>query len=419
MATSIPTGAPAGGPTGHDRWATFSSLRYPLFRRYWFGHLALVTSSTMEYIALAWLVLELTGSPLALGLTGLSQAIPSIALTMVGGVMADRMDRRNLMALGSGIVAICFFVLGTLVIAGQVQVWHVVVVAFALGCVRTVEQAARHGLFPHLVPREQIPNAVALGSLGWQVPRPIGPAIAGLLIAAFGVGPTLCTAGAASTLAMTLFITLPSRKAERSDEQQSVLRDAIEGVDFIRRDQVYYGLMGMAFVNAAFGMSYLIILPVLARDVLEVGSEGYGFLQTGFGIGGLIGALSAAALATWAGKGRQAIVGAGCFGALLVGVGLSPWYGLTFGLLFLLGIANQFYTTTITSTLQMNLPDQLRGRVMGVWGLNWSLIPIGGAVMGAIAEYFGPPAALVVGGLVITANAASVALRLPKVRELQ
>jgi MFS family permease len=164
-------------------------------------------------------------------------------------------------------------------------------------------------------------------------------------------------------------------------------------------------------------MSYSILMPVVARDVLHVGSQGYGFLQTAGGIGGLLGTLAVARLARSGRRGWQIILGATAFGLLIVAFAFSSSYVLSFVLLFGMGATNQMYMTSVNTSLQLHTPDEFRGRVMGLWGLTWSLVPLGGTISGTVAEFAGPQVALAIGGALVTALALGVAASLPRVRK--
>jgi MFS family permease len=193
----------------------------------------------------------------------------------------------------------------------------------------------------------------------------------------------------------------------------------MDGLNFIRKNEIYYTFIGMTFFNSVFGMSYLILMPVFARNVLNVGSQGFGFLQSAGGLGALCGVLAVACFSRSQRKGGQALGGAVIFGILLILFALSQSYPLSLVLACALGVASQFYITMINAILQMDLPDQLRGRVMGIYGLTWELMPVGGLIAGAIAEYAGAPAAVVVGGSFVAFTALAVALFFPNVRRLE
>jgi hypothetical protein len=192
----------------------------------------------------------------------------------------------------------------------------------------------------------------------------------------------------------------------------------IDGLDYIRRDEVVFALIGLTFFNSVFGMSYVFLLPVFARDVLDVGSQGYGLLQMFSAIGGIVGVLLAARLAGAGRQGWQSLVGAALYGVFLVGFALSQSFGVSIGFAILIAIANQVYMTIINTVLLLIVPDAYRGRVLGVYGLTWSLMPLGAAVLGAIAEFAGAPIAVAFGGALVAMMSVVIAIIAPRVRQL-
>lgn len=399
--------------------SALSALRHRNYRLYWFGQLASVLAQNMEGVAQSWLVLELTDSPLLLGLTGLMFAAPTIALTLLGGVIADRTDRRRIMIISQSISASIFGLLGILIVMERVALWHVMSLAVVSGCVRAFDRPSRMALLPQMVPKEDIPNAVAVGGTIWQVNRLLGPAAAGLLIYSLGVGPAYFFCFGASLSAVTLWLGIRLQPLPAAAAAGGVLQHMAEGLNFIRKNQIYYTFIGMIFFNSVFGMSYLILMPVFARTVLHVGSQGFGFLQSAGGAGALIGVLAVAWFAHSRRKGAQAIFGAAVFGVLLVVFALSQSYLLSLAVAFLLGVAAQFYMTTISTILQLNLPNELRGRVMSIYGLVWELMPVGGMIAGGIAEFAGAPMAVGFGGVMVAGMAIIVGLFLPAVRRVE
>jgi MFS family permease len=377
-----------------------SALRHHNYRLYWFGQLFSVLAQNMEHVAQGWLVLELTNSPLALGVTGLAHALPTITLTLIGGAIADRADRRRIMIASQSGTAVMFLTIAVLVLTGLIALWHVMLLAFISGSIRAFDRPSRMALLPQMVPREDIPNAVAIGGTIWQLCRLLGPAAAGMLIYLFGVGPTFIACSLASFTAVSLWLAIRTVQPAFA-ASGGLLTHMMEGINFIRKNQLYYTLMGMTFFNSVFGMPYLILMPVFARDLLQVGSQGFGFLQTAGGAGALIGTLSVAAFSDTRRLPLQAARGATLFGVLLLVFAFSQLYPLSLALAFLLGMVSQFYITAINTVLQLNLPEQLRGRVMGVHGLTWDLMPVGGMIAGAIAEFAGAPTAVAVGAVFV------------------
>ena len=396
-----------------------SALRHRNYRLYWFGQLASVLAQNMEGVAQSWLVLEITNSPLLLGLTGLTFAAPTILLSLLGGVIADRADRRRIMILSQLASALNFLIIGTLVVTESIAQWHVMTLAFVSGCVRAFDRPSRMALLPQMVPKDDIPNAVAVGGTIWQLNRLVGPAVAGVAIYLMGIGPTYYFCFVASISAVGLWLPIRIEHRSTAPAAAGLVQHMIDGLRFIRANEIYYTFIGMTFFNSVFGMSYLILMPVFARNVLDVGSQGFGFLQSTGGAGALCGVLAAAYFSHVRGKGLQAIGGAVTFGLLIMVFAFSRSYPLSLALAFFLGVSSQLYMTTINTILQVNLPDQLRGRVMGIFGLTWDLMPVGGMIAGAIAEFAGAPVAVGFGGLMVAGMAAFVAIALPNIRRLE
>ena len=410
----------AGTISGSQRLLqALSALQHRNYRLYWLGQLFSVLGQNMEGVAQSWLVLELTDSPLLLGLTGLTFAAPTIALTLVGGVIADRADRRRIMIFSQSASASMFFLLGTLIVIEQVALWHVMSLAFLSGCVRAFDRPSRMALLPQMVPKEDIPNAVAVGGTIWQLNRLVGPAVAGMLIYLIGIGPTYYFCFCASLTAVCLWLGIRLTTVPTTPLAGGVVQHMAEGLNFIRKNEVFYTLIGMTFFNSLFGMSYSILMPVFARSVLDVGSKGFGFLQSAGGAGALIGVLMVAWFSHARGKGRQAILGAIAFGLLVSAFAFSVSFPLSLILALALGVSSQFYMTIISAILQMNLPNQLRGRVMGIYGLTWDLMPVGGMIAGAIAEFAGAPMAVGLGGFMVAGMALAVMVCRPNIRRLE
>ncbi len=371
----------------------------------------------MEYVALGWLVLHLTDSALSLGFAGLMQAAPRIVLSLVGGAVADRVNRQRLLMLTQAISGGLYFLVGFLVLTELVQVWQVFAVAFVFGAVRSFDGPSRQAILPHLVARDNIANAVALGNLAWEVPRLVGPAIAGILIATVGIGQTFIIAGFGFVIATILYALIQLDATALRRSERSLAHGMLEGFTFIASSPVLLTLLGLTFFNSIFGMSYQVLMPVFARDILQAGSEGLGFLHAAVGAGAIVGSVVAAAASQSRGRGIRAVFGATAFGLLLVGFAFSQIFLVSAALLFLMAIASNIYMVSVSTMLQMRLPDEYRARVMGIWSLTWSLMPVGGTISGTVAEFAGAPVAVGLGGFLVAAMALTVAL--PRVRSLE
>lgn len=396
----------------------FAGLRYRNYRLYWLGQLSSVLALNMEMAAQAWLVFLLTDSPLMLGVAGIVYAVPRVSLVLVGGAVADRADKRRIMVCTQSLLALAYLVLGLLILTERVVFWHVLVFAFNSGLMRSFDRPSRYALLPEMVPREEIANAVALGSSVWQACRLVGPGLAGLLIHWFGVGHTFIACFVSSAAAVALWAFIRTRPLI-GQPQGGVWRNILAGLDFVRRNQLFYSLLGLTCFNSLFGMSYVILLPVFARSILEVDSRGFGLLQSFSGVGALIGTLIVAYLAQAGRRGWQVLVGSAIFGSLLMLFAHSSSFALSLGLIFFLGLFNQIYLTSINTILQLNLPNDLRGRVLGLFGLTWDLMPLGGAISGTVAEFAGAPTAVALGGFLVAALGLYGLARLPTVREIE
>lgn len=396
----------------------FAGLRYRNYRLYWLGQLSSVLALNMEMAAQAWLVFLLTDSPLMLGVAGIVYAVPRVSLVLVGGAVADRADKRRIMVCTQSVLALAYLVLGLLILTDRIVFWHVLVFAFNSGLMRSFDRPSRYALLPEMVPREEIANAVALGSSVWQACRLVGPGLAGLLIHWFGVGHTFIACFVSSAAAVALWAFIRTRPLI-GQPQGGVWRNILAGLDFVRRNQLFYSLLGLTCFNSLFGMSYVILLPVFARTILEVDSRGFGLLQSFSGVGALIGTLIVAYLAQAGRRGWQVLVGSAIFGSLLMLFAYSSSFALSLGLIFFLGLFNQIYLTSINTILQLNLPNDLRGRVLGLFGLTWDLMPLGGAISGTVAEFAGAPTAVAMGGFLVAALGLYGLARLPAVREIE
>lgn len=396
----------------------FSAFRYRNYRFYWTGQLFSVLALNMEHVALAWLVVVLTESPLMLGVTGLAFAVPRVGLVLVGGAIADRADRRRIMVLTQSLLGALYLGLGILVLTEDIAFWHVVGFAFLSGFLRAFDRPSRYALLPQMVPKEEIANAVALGSSVWQTCRLVGPALAGLLIYLLGVGETFVACSVSSAVAVALWYFIRTAAVVHSGDA-GMLKNIMAGLDFVRQNEVFYTLLGLTCFNSIFGMSYVILLPIFARNILLVGPRGFGLLQSSSGVGALLGTLTVAYLAQAGRRGWQTLIGSAIFGLLLICFGFSTSYALSLGLIFFLGLFNQLYLTSINTMLQVRLPDDLRGRVLGLFGLTWDLMPLGGAIVGALAEYAGAPISIAFGGLMVAMLALYAMVRVPTMRELE
>ena len=399
------------------------AFRYPAFRAYWTGLLCAVTGFQMFRVAQSWLVYELTGSPLYLGYALAANAIPGIFFNLVGGVFADRLDKRVLILLTQGGTGLLILALALLAITGVVEVWHILVIAFLTGAVEAFDNPARQALYPHLIDRSAMTSAVALNSSIWQGTRIIAPAIAGFLIDLVNTGTALFVSSA-GFLVMTvvmLFLRIPPIP---QGAPANPARALWEGMTFIGRNGVFAFLIGMTFFNSFFGMAYVLLMPVFAVDVLEVGATGQGFLLGVGGVGSLLTTIWLGARGGFQRRGLAIVVGAITFGLGVIAFGVTShflgWYYLALALMVLVGCSNSIYMISIQSSLQMLVPDNVRGRVMGFYSMTWSIMPLGGLQAGALASisWIGAPFAVAIGGAAVVLFALATGTFNGRIREL-
>jgi MFS family permease len=397
------------------------ALHYPAYRAFWLGLLASVSGFQMLRFGQFWLVYQLTGSPLPLGYVGLANGVPAICLNLFGGVFADRWDQRRLVIVTQGLTAIFIFVLATLTLLNVVQVWHIVVIAFCAGAVESFDQPARQSLYPHLIDRKVIGSAVALNSCLWQGTRIVMPAVAGCIIAWVGTAMTFYLAGLGFVIMATVMYRLqvpPITRQARGSAAQNIR----EGLAFIRQNSIFSFLIAMTFFNSFFGMAYITLMPVLTVAILHVGAKEQGLLMGMGGVGALLTTLWLSSRSQVGSKGWLIIGGGVMSGLSIAALGLTSAFVGSFTLalviMFIIGMSNTTYAISIQSSLQMLVPDHMRGRVMGFYGMTHNIMPLGGMLTSALAGLITVPFAIAVGGLAVAVFAIGPAMTNSAVRNL-
>ena len=410
------------GTQRRPRLQMFTALRHSSFRRFWIGMVASVLGFQIMTVAQGWLIYILTDSKLALGYVGLAAGLPAIALNLFGGVIADKVNQRRLLIATQTTSSMVMLALAILTLTGLVEPWHIITSAFLIGSVQAFDTPTRQSLFPHLIDREDMLNAVALNSMVWQGTRVIGPAIGGVIIGTrLGVAPGFFAPFLGFLIMAVMIATLRLPPIQRA-EGASFFHDMAQGINFVRTNTIFAFLISMTFFNSIFGMSYIFILPVFARDIFNVGELGLGVLHAASGAGALLGTLITASLGNFQRKGWLILGGAVLFGTFLilfaVTGSLFKFFPLSLVFIFCAGVSTSIYMITIMSTLQLMVPNELRGRVMGIYGMTWSLLPVGAMQAGAIAEYTSAPLAVAIGGAAVIFFAIVMGLSIRQVRTL-
>jgi MFS family permease len=373
-----------------ERKGRFAALQSRNFTLLWFGLIVSNTGTWMQSVASGWVVLQLTNSPLWLGLLGLSFALPMIVLPLVGGAVVDRVHRIRLLYFTQTASMLVAFALAILTWLNMVTVWHIFAASFLGAALLAFDNPARQALMPELVPQGDLLNALSLNSATYNGAALVGPALAGALLAPLGAG-TLFFLNGVSFLAVIFALMGMKGVRVRSGGKPSTLRSSMgAGLVYAWRNRLVFVMLLLSALAAFFGRSYQTLLPIFARDIWRAGPEGYGALLSAGGAGALVGAFGLAAVSNLK---RRALVliASGLLGAAaLVGFALSPGLVSGISLLFVGSIATTVFGTMIATTIQLAIPNEMRGRVMSLYAITLIGLPSLGALgTGSVAELLG------------------------------
>jgi MFS family permease len=389
----------------------FASLQHRNFRLLWAGMIVSNTGTWMQSVAQSWLVLQMTNSPLWLGLLGLSFAIPMTLLPLVGGAVVDRIDRIRLLYYTQSAAMLTSLILAILTWTGSVQISYILMASFTISSLLAFDNPARQALLPEFVPQSDLMNAISLNSATFTGAALVGPAIAGALLAPLGPG-TLFFLNALSYVAVLLALTRITHVEARSgaNHPHSFGRSVLAGLSYVRGNRTILSLLVLMAMVALFGRSYQSLLPIFARDIWHGGPEGYGILLSASGAGALAGAFGLAFLRRVGRQGAVLIVSGITFSVTVILFAISPSFWAGVGLLFAGGIAVAGFSTIVSTFIQVSVPNELRGRVMSLYSITLIGLPsLGAMVSGSAAELLGgisgAPRAVLLGGVVVGLSA--------------
>lgn len=380
--------------------ARFGALEVTVFRNYFLATIVSNIGSWMQILAQGWLILELTNSPFYLGLVGLVRAIPTISLSLVGGVLADRFSRTMILMITQSVMALSSLVIAILTVTGVITVWHLLIISFISSIFFSVDNPTRQALVPDLVGRDNLASAIGLNSAAWNAAAIIGPSVAGILIAAVSISGAFFL-NAASYIPVLIVVGMIPRVERKATSSRSMTRQLKEGLSYIRSDRLIWGILLLIAIPSVVARPYTQMMPVFARDVLGLGATGFGVLMAASGLGALVGALITASLGGFAKRGWLLVINTIVLGITLVGFAQSHWIIPSIILVIFVGGTSTLMMSLANTLLQGLVPDAMRGRVMSVYTLiAGGLMPLGSMILGAAGEKIGVPLAVGIGGVI-------------------
>lgn len=378
------------------------ALRHPAYFRYWSGSFASVGATQLQIMAQGWLLYELTESAVQLGYLGAAASIPAILMTLFGGALADRINRKRLLMTTSALVALLMLSLAWLDGTGRVESWHIILIAGLVSFISGFDWPTRQAIFPTLIYKEDMMSAVALNSIIWQSSRMVVPVLGGVLIAVADTWLVFALCGLGFITMFWVVSTLPIHGAP-AHTPGSPLQQIAEGLIFIFNNQLFMVFISLSYAGMFFGMAHMQLMPAFAR-LLESSEQGYGLLISATGVGSVIGTvlvgyfqkstrIGAFILVCSALSGLSVSVFAFVTGFLPAGL---ITYTIAILALMIASLMSSMFMITSMTILQLNVPDHLRGRVMGFHGITYSLMPLGGLFAGWVSSMTSAPVAIIV-----------------------
>jgi MFS family permease len=379
----------------------FSSLRHRNFRLFWSGQLISLSGTWMQNIAQGWLVLQLTNSPFLMGIVNAVASLPILLFSLVGGVISDRLNKRKLIILTQTTQMLLAFIMGALISTKLIALWQIIIIAGALGLTNAFDAPARQSFVIEMVGKDDLSNAIALNSLIFNTARIVGPMIAGFMVGSLGVAACFYFNGISFLAVIAGLLFMRGDFSSKNQSQDSLRESTLAGAKYVWKNAEIRNLIILIAVSSLFGMSYMVLMPVFARDVLRIGPKGLGILVGAIGVGALLASLSLAVFSHSRKSSRFVSLGGMVLGGSLLIFGVSHSIYLSLTALVGVGWGLITQTATINNLLQKDTPDELRGRVMGFYTLMFlGMVPVGSFLAGLLAEWFGVPTAVGLGGLI-------------------
>lgn len=400
------------------RGRAFRPLRNRDFRLLWSGLVVSQTGNWMQFIALGYLIDQLTQAPIYLGLLGVSQAIPRLLFAFVGGVAADRLDRRRVLVVTNAIMMGSAIVLWLLAYTERIAVWHILIIGAFNSLTQSFDAPARQSLIPSLVPERELMQAVSLTSVAFNGAGIFGPSLGGVIIAAVGVKGCFFI-NAVSFVAVFLALFLMEFTDTTSGQDSSIADDMREGVQVLLEHRALLVILATVAILSFFGRPYVRMMPAYAREALHTGPTGLGILQAGPSVGTVLAVFVVGALADAVPKGRLMQDAAIASGVLVVLFGLSRWFWVSFALLVLMGLAHSIAQASANTLLQTTAQPHQRGRMMGIYSMTvFGMFALGTLPTGALGGVVGIGPALAIGGAAVVVLVGLLVRRAPAIGRL-
>jgi MFS family permease len=398
---------------------TFSSLRHPNYRLWFWGQMISLFGTWMQVTTQGFLVYELTRSSAYLGYVGFAAGLPSWLLMPLGGVVADRMRRRDLLLITQTSMMGLAFCLAGLTFLKVVQPWHIIGLAFLLGVANAFDAPARHAFVPDMVGREDMTNAIALNSTIFNSATVVGPAAAGITYALVGPGWCFFINALSFSAVIAALLVMKVQRAAGISPKSSPWQDLKEGFGYVLSHPMIRALIGLVAMTSVFGVSFVVLIPAWAVEILHGNATTNGWLYSARGAGALLGALVIASLGRFSFRGMLLSLDALAFPVLLLGFAFAR--SLPLSLLFILanGVTAILIFNLANALIQTLVRDELRGRVMAIYSLTFfGFMPVGALWIGTGAQHLGEPAAVIINGVVMAAFSVLIWAFLPRLRRL-
>lgn len=398
-----------------DPWRMFAALRHANYRLFFVGQAVSLTGTWMQTVAEGWLVYQMTNSPLALGFVRFLHTIPVTLLTLLGGAVADRVDKRSICVSTQTVSMLMAFLLFGLVQGNAVEVWHVWCIAFVMGVAHAFDIPARQSFVVDMVGRKDLMNAIALNSSLFNGARIAGPGAAGLIMAGAGVATCFLFNGLSFLAVIFAYLAMKLPARQSSPSTQSLRQATWEAIRYATGHADIRSILVMVSVVSLFGWPYSVLMPIFARDILDVGASGYAFLMSANGAGAFAGAVTLAVAGDYPHKRFLMFGGAVGFSLMLLMLAVSTAVWLSCLALLIAGWCMILFFATANTMVQLTVPDRLRGRVMGFYSFCFiGLSPLGSLMAGSIARSTSAPWMVGMGALVCLVAALATYRFLPR-----